>query len=56
MATYSGILAYINRLLHGQRSLAGCSPWYRKELGMTEHIAHTHTQAHTRYKWIVIRK
>ena len=47
MATYSSILACINRLLHGQRSLAGCSPWCRKELGMTEHITHTHTQTHT---------
>ena len=27
---------------HGQRSLAGCSPWGHKESDMTEHI-HTHT-------------
>ena len=26
---------------HGQRSLAGYSPWGRKELEMTEHRAHT---------------
>ena len=23
---------------HGQRRLAGCSPWSRKELDMTEHL------------------
>ena len=29
---------------HGQRSLAGYSPWYHKELDMTEQLsAHTHT-------------
>ena len=25
---------------HGQRSLAGCSPWVRKELGAPEEAAH----------------
>ena len=30
---------------HGQRSLAGYSPWNHKESDMTEQ-AHTHTQAH----------
>ena len=33
MATHSGILAGKS---HGQRSLAGYSPWGRKELDMTE--------------------
>ena len=28
---------------HGQRSLAGYSPWGRKELDMTEWYTHTHT-------------
>ena len=32
---------------HGQRSLAGCSPWGCKELGMTEQLTHTHTHTHT---------
>jgi len=27
---------------HGQRSLAGYSPWGHKELDMTEHTAHTY--------------
>src|SRR5574341_718983 len=27
---------------HGQRSLVGCSPWGRKELGTTEQLTHTH--------------
>ena len=36
MATHSSILGEF----HGQKSLAGHSPWGRKELDMTEH---THT-------------
>ena len=28
---------------HGQRSLAGYSPWGRKESDMDEHCAHMHT-------------
>ena len=28
---------------HGQRSLVGCSPWGRKELGMTERLTLTHS-------------
>ena len=28
---------------HGQRSLAGCSPWDHKELDMTERLTHTQT-------------
>ena len=34
MATYSNILPGES---HGQRSLAGYSPWGHKELDMTEH-------------------
>ena len=34
MATHSNILA---RILHGQRSLLGYSPWSRKKSDMTEH-------------------
>ena len=34
MATHSRILAW--EILHGQRSLAGYSPWGRKELDTTE--------------------
>ena len=30
---------------HGQRSLAGCSPWDYKELNVTE-VTHTHTHTH----------
>ena len=30
--------------LYGQRSLAGCSPWGCKKLGMTEHT-HTHVRS-----------
>ena len=34
MATHSSILA---RKSHGQRSLAGCSPWGREESDTAEH-------------------
>ena len=34
MAIHSSILA---RIIHGQRSLEGYSPWGGKELDMTEH-------------------
>ena len=34
MATHSSILAW---RIHGQRSLAGYSPWGHKELDMIEH-------------------
>ena len=38
--------------MHGQRSLAGYSPWGHKESGMTEQLSmrvqtHTHTHTHT---------
>ena len=40
-ATPSSVLAWE---IHGQRSLAGYSPWCCKELDMTEGLsAHTHT-------------
>ena len=32
---------------HGQRSLAGYSPWCLKESHMTEQLTHTHTHTHT---------
>ena len=32
---------------HGQKSLAGCSPWGHKESDMTEQLTHTHTHTHT---------
>ena len=35
MATHSGNLA---RIIHGQGSLVGYSPWARKELDVTEHV------------------
>ena len=35
MATHSSILAW---RFHGQRSLAGCSPWDRKELNKAERL------------------
>ena len=34
---------------HGQRSLAGCSPWGHKETQLTAQMcAHTHAHTHTR--------
>ena len=39
MATHTGILAW-EKKSHGQRSLAGYSPWGCKELDMTEHEHH----------------
>ena len=32
---------------HGQRSLAGYSPWDHKEVDTTEQLTHTHTHTHT---------
>ena len=32
---------------HGRRSLMGCSPWGRKELGMTERLTLTYTNTCT---------
>ena len=39
MATHSSILAWKIKF-HGQRSLAGYSPWACKESDMTEHTYH----------------
>ena len=36
MATHSSILAWE---IHGQRSLADCSPWSHKESDMTEELS-----------------
>ena len=36
---------------HGQRSLAGCSPWGHKGPDMTKHT-HTHTHTHTHLLWL----
>ena len=35
---------------HGQRNLAGCSPWGHKESDMTERLTHTYTHSEPR-KW-----
>ena len=35
---------------HGQRSLAGYSPWGHKESDMTEQLTHTHT--HMGIQWV----
>ena len=43
MATHSRILAWE---IHGQRSLAGYSPWGHKELNMTEHLTFSHFHFH----------
>ena len=37
---------------HGQRSLAGSSPWGCKEADTTE-PAHTHTHTHTQYYYYI---
>ena len=42
MATHSSNLAW---RIHGQRSLAGYSPWGCKESGMTEQLSLTHSYA-----------
>ena len=39
MGTHSRILAW---RIHGQRSLAGCSPWGPKESDTTEHLNNHH--------------
>ena len=44
MAPHSSILAGES---HGQRSLAGYSPWGRKESDRTERPTDTHEHAHT---------
>ena len=37
---------FLPREFHGQRSLAGYSPWGRKESDTTERLIHTHTHTH----------
>ena len=44
MATHSSILDW---RIHGQRSLAGYSPWGHKESDTTEQLTHTHTKFHS---------
>ena len=39
------------RKSHGQRSLVGCSPWGRQELGMTATSLSLFTFMHWRRKW-----
>ena len=40
LATHSGILAWI---IHGHRSLAGYSPWGRKDSDTTEQLIYIHS-------------
>ena len=47
MATHSSILAW---KFHGQRTLAGYSPWGHKELATNEHICNTVFAVRYRYK------
>ena len=51
MATHS---LFLPGEMHGQRNMAGYSPWGRKELDTTEHTrthihTHTHMCAHVRF-------
>ena len=41
---------------HGQRSLAGYSPWDHKEVDTTEQLTHTHTHTHTQDLSVASRK
>ena len=45
MATQSSTLEYMEKP-HGQRSLAGYSPWTRKESDLTERLSTQHTGRH----------
>ena len=60
MATHSSILGLDRAVVsHGQRRLAGYSPWGPKESDMTEHArarAHTHTHTHTHTEHTVIHE
>jgi len=40
---WSPTLIFLPGKFHGQRSLAGYSPWGHKESDMTEHYVYTHT-------------
>ena len=42
---------FLPREFHGQRSLAGYSPWGHKESYVTELLTHTHTHTHTVVGW-----
>ena len=53
MATYSRSLAW---RIHGQRSLAGYSPWGRKESDTTEQLTHTHTWTSTYLQFCSLEK
>ena len=46
MAAHSSIL-FLPGEFHGQRGLAGCSPWGHKELGTTEWLTLSHFQDNT---------
>ena len=47
-ATHSGILAW--RIIHGQRSLVGYSPWGCKESDKTEQLSLSLSASHSRHK------
>ena len=47
MATHSSVLAW--RILHGQRSPVGYSPWGHKELDTTERLTHTDTETNVAF-------
>ena len=47
MATHS---VFLSGESHGQRSMAGNSPWDCKELDMTERTWHPPTHTHTQFK------
>ena len=53
MATHFSILAW--KITHGQRSLAGYSPWGRKESDMTETTEHALHQG-AGISWCVCRR
>ena len=42
------ISVFLPGKFHGQRNLVGYSPWDRKQLDMTEWLAHTNTQLFSR--------
>ena len=46
-SSYINFQKYLSLGVHGQRSLAGYSPWGLKESDMTEQLTHTHTHTHT---------
>ena len=59
---YSGLISFwidwfdlLSGESHGQRSLAGCSPWGCKESDMTEQVTHTHTHRVRRQQEISLK-